>query len=165
MRRLLLGLLSAMALTTLLSAKADYPGMGPDIFDPKVPGELLVDQAFTQAAREKKVVLLFIGTNWCPWSRRIHGLFTSHPAVTALLRERYVLVHIDANTRNDRKRNAALLERFGDPAKKHGIPVFVVISEDGTRFSAKDTAPLAAVSDEETASRILKLLRDALSPQ
>lgn len=72
------------------------------------------------------MVVLF-GANRCPWCRRLHRMFTEDQAILARLHDDFVLVYVDANFRNDRKGNAVVLERYGDPIKKFGLPVLVVL--------------------------------------
>lgn len=137
-----------------LHAAPEYPSMGPDIFDRHIKGEVLIDGAIARAQQEDQRILVLFGANWCPWCRRLHGIFAEAPAILARLRADFVLVYVDANFRNDRKRNAAILERYGDPIKKHGLPVLVVLERDGTQLTTRETNGLAAASDEETVKRI-----------
>ena len=131
-------------------ATPEYRSMGADIFDPKTPGEQLVATAITQAQKEKKHVLLFFGANWCPWCRRLHAALTKDVAIQAELKERFVLVFIDANTRNDKSRNADLLARYGNPTLEFGLPVFVILDRDGKHIGTRETASLSADTDAVT---------------
>lgn len=153
---LFVGLLGIGALA--LHAAPEYPAMGPDIFDQHIKGEVLIDGAIARAQQEDKRILVLFGANWCPWCRRLHGIFAESPAVLARLRAGFVLVYVDANFRNDRKRNAAILERYGDPIKKYGLPVLVVLERDGTQLATQETNGLAAPTDEETVKRITDFL-------
>lgn len=158
MNRLLFGLLLLALFTPTLCAAPEYPRMGPDIFDRQAKGEELVAQAVTRAQREGKRVVLLFGANWCPWCRRLHRAFTDDPGVVAILQRSFVLVHVDANTRNDRKRNAGVIERHGNPLQKHGLPVIVVLEADGGQLTTQETASWAAPADEEVARRVAAFL-------
>lgn len=137
-----------------LHADPEYRAMGPDIFDRQVPGEVLIDQALARAQKEDKRVLVFFGANWCPWCRRLHRLFEEAPALVARLQKEFILVHVDANFRRDKNRNAALLKRYGDPIKQYGLPVLVVLDRDGTQLTTQETNSLAAPTDEETVKQV-----------
>ena len=78
-------------------------------------------------------------------------------AVRQRIQQKFVLVYIDANMRNDRKRNAAVIERYGNPLQ-HGIPVFVVLDREGTQLTTRESQSLAAATDEATAGLIRAFL-------
>ena len=132
--------------------------MGPDIYDPRTKAEDLIAEAVTRATREDKRILLLFGANWCPWCRRLHTALTTNPAVREKLRQKFVLVFVDANTRNDKHRNAAVLEKFGQPTLAHGLPVFVILDREGRQIGTRETASLAADTDAKVAARILAFL-------
>ncbi len=149
---LLVGILSAP-----LGAEPEYKNMGPDIFDRQAKAEEQVDQALARARQENKRVVLLFGANWCPWCRRLHQAFTEAPALRRALQRDFVLVYVDANTRNDKKRNAAVIERYGNPLRL-GLPAIVVLDQDGTKLTTQETASLAAPTDEEVARRVAAFL-------
>lgn len=137
----------------------EYRQMGPDIFDRSAEAEKLITSAIERAARERKRIVLFFGANWCPWCRRLHKAIMGTPEVITLLNEQLILVYVDANTRNDKRRNATTLERFGNPVAKHGLPVLVELESDGTLLAVQETASIAAPSDDEVARRLQALLK------
>ena len=153
--------LTAIFLFALLaiprSPASEYPHMGADIFDPKVDGAKLIEDAIVRAKQEDKRILVLFGANWCPWCRRLHQAVTSAPAVTQKVQQKFILVYIDANTRNDRKRNAAVIERYGNPLQ-YGLPVFVVLESDGTQLTTRESASLAAGTDDATAALVRAFL-------
>ncbi len=164
MRRIVVILLWLAAIPRLLAVAPEYPRMGADIFDPKAPAEELIAAALTRAEREHKRVLLFFGANWCPWCRRLHRVFAAHEDIVSLLNQGFVLVHVDANTRRDKKRNASALARYGNP-QRSGLPVFVVLASDGAQLATQETQSLAAPTDPEVVERLRRFLRDWLPPE
>lgn len=132
--------------------------MGADIFDAKAPAGKLVADAVAQAKREDKKVLLLFGANWCPWCRRLHTALTQNPAIQSRLQQKFVLVYIDANPRNDKQRNAGILKQYGNPIQQYGLPVFVVLDRDGTQLTTRETASFAAETDQKVADRVLSSL-------
>lgn len=137
----------------------EYKSMGPDLFDPRARGEDVIAGALTRAAGEQKRVLVLFGANWCPWTRRLDRLMTTRAAVGEVLRRGYVVAHVDANTRKDKQRNAAVIARYGNPVRL-GIPVFVVLDQDGRQLTTRETQSLAAPTDDEVATRLLKFLQE-----
>lgn len=140
-----------------MRADPEYKLMGQDIFDRQVNGEELVDKAITRAQQEHKRIVLFFGANWCPWCRELHHAFTEDPSILAVLRPSFILVYIDANTRNNTKRNPMMIERYGNPVK-NGLPALVLLDQDGTQLTTQETGPLAGSTDEEVAKRVTEFL-------
>jgi len=136
----------------------EYPRMGPDIFDTRVDGAILISSALSESRASGKRVLLFVSANWCPWTRRLHAILHEPPALQRGLGEHYILVYLDANTRRDRRRNASVLERLGNPQKRLGIPVFVLLDREGNVVSTQETQSFAAPTDSEVAARLLRFL-------
>lgn len=130
--------------------------MGPDIFDARVSGEKLVDAAIAKADAEHKRVLLLFGANWCPWCRRLHRTLEL-PAVAQRVEKSFVLVLVDVNTRNDKSRNAGVLERYGNPIQ-HGLPVFVVLDRTGKQLTTRETQTMTAPTDDEEADKLAAFL-------
>lgn len=131
--------------------------MGPDIFDVQVPGEAMIESALIQAADGNKRVIVFFGANWCPWCRRLHDAFTKEPLVTELLRRHFVLVYVDANFRRDKKRNAELLTKYGNPLRL-GLPALVVLDAKGRQLATQETQSLSDPTDLGVAKKIVAAL-------
>jgi len=124
-----------------LRADAEYPKMGPDIYDVHADGQAQVAAALGRAAAEHKRVILDFGANWCIWCRRLHSTFETDPAVASALGRGFIVVMVDVNTRRGEKRNAGVNETYGNPIQ-HGLPVLVVLGADGKRLTTKDTGEL-----------------------
>jgi thiol:disulfide interchange protein len=138
----------ALVSTAGLCADPEYPPMGPDIYDVHADGEAQIAAAVSIASASHKVILLEFGANWCIWCRRMHTIFETDPGVSQALKDGYVVVMIDVNTRHGEKRNAALIERLGNPTA-HGIPAIVLLDSTGKQLMTKDTGEL---EDGETYS-------------
>ena len=59
------------------------------------------DEAFEQAEREDKLVLLSISASWCHWCHVMDRTTYSNPEVSRILNERFVSVRVDADKRPD----------------------------------------------------------------
>jgi hypothetical protein len=132
-----------LALLVTLSARAgaEYPEMGPDIYDPKADGAVLIAAALKQAKAEQKNVLLEFGANWEPWGRKLeHTLAVETPLATKLSHD-FVVVRLDVNMRHGVKRNDAINSRYGNPIHQ-GLPVLVVLDGDGKQLVTQETGAL-----------------------
>ncbi len=132
--------------------------MGSDVFDVGAPAGKLIADAVAQATHEDKKVLLLFGANWCPWCRRLHRALTQDPATQTRLKQKFVLVPIDVNTRNEKNRNADVLAKYGDPVARFGLPVFVVLDQTGAQLTTRETASLTGGTDQEVATHVLAFL-------
>ena len=112
--------------------------MGPDIYDVRADGSAQIASALARASAEHKRVIVDFGANWCIWCRRLHATFEGDPGVAGALRRGFVVVMVDVNTRRGERRNAGVVERYGNPTA-HGIPVLVVLDADGRRLATQDT--------------------------
>lgn len=83
--------------------------------------------AMTQAAAEKKYVLLIFGANWCIDCRELSANMIK-PPLSDLIRQRYVVVKVDIGNWN---RNLDVVKAWGDPTAK-GIPGVVVADPNGS---------------------------------
>ncbi|MFM1850897.1 MAG: hypothetical protein RIS54_581 [Verrucomicrobiota bacterium] len=135
---------SCLLLGVLLAASAlaaEYPKHGEDIYDPTADANILIADALATAKTEQRHVLLMFGANWCIWCHRLHGRMQSSPEIATALARDYVLVMVDVNTRKGVKRNADVVERYGNPTQ-HGLPVFVVLDTDGQPLVTQETGSL-----------------------
>lgn len=89
------------------------------------------DEAFRKAQAEDKPVLLFLGANWCPGSRRMDETTFSDPEVAGLLDRDYVAVRVDADRRPD------LDERYN----LDGIPTTAFLTPAGSLMAGAAVVP------------------------
>jgi thiol:disulfide interchange protein len=150
--------LAGLALLSSAGLRADpeYPKMGPDIYDVHADASADIAAAIIRAGAEHKRVLLVFGANWCIWCHRLHATFGANAAVAAALDRGFVLVEVDVNTRKGEKRNAAVIERYGNPVQ-HGIPVLVVLDSAGNPLTTKDSGELEE-GDGHSPAKILAFL-------
>jgi thiol:disulfide interchange protein len=150
--------LAALALLPAAGLRADpeYPRMGPDIFDVHADGEAQIAAAIGKAASENRRVLLDFGANWCIWCRRLHATFETDPSVSKALKDGFVVVMVDVNTRNGENRNAGVNEKYGNPIQ-HGIPVLVILESSGKQLTTKDSGDFEE-GDRHSPVKILAFL-------
>ncbi len=75
---------------------------------------------FDQAAREKRLLLVTVVTEWCHWCHVMDEKTWGDPAVASLMDERFVVVRVDADARPD------LAERYAD----FGWPALALLTPD-----------------------------------
>ncbi len=78
------------------------------------------DDVFAKAKAENRFVLLDLGAVWCHWCHVMEEITYRDPAVIALLRSRYIAVHVDQDGRPD------LANRYED----YGWPATIVFNAD-----------------------------------
>jgi thiol:disulfide interchange protein len=139
----LLVVLSAAVLSAAvaLPAEPEYPKMGPDIYDTQADGAALVADAIAQAKATHKRILLDLGANWCIWCRRLKTAFETDPAIKLALADHFVLVFVDVNHRDNKSRNDVLNRYYENPVKE-GLPVIVVLEQDGRQLTTQETGAL-----------------------
>ena len=151
--------LAALALiASTLHAAPEYPQIGPDIYDTNANGADLIAGAIAKAKADNKHVLLSLGTNWCPWCRKLHHTFQTAPAVKERIERDYVLVYVDMNMRRKPARNTDIDRRYGRPLKE-GIPVLLVLDADGKHLVTQETGVLeeGATHDPQKVAAFLDL--------
>ncbi len=85
------------------------------------------DQVFARAQAEHKLVVLDLGAAWCHWCHVMDELTYSDPAVAALLRDNYLAVRVDQDSRPD------LANHYED----YGWPATIVFKWDGTELAKR----------------------------
>ncbi len=96
-------------------------------FNETADAQAEIHAAMTQAAAEKKYVLLIFGANWCIDCRELSANMVKSP-LSDLIRQRYVVVKVDIGNWN---RNLDIVKAWGDPTAK-GIPGVVVADPSGS---------------------------------
>lgn len=64
-------------------------------YDPKRDGELDIARAELEAERLRKKVLVFVGGQWCAPCVALERAFTKSSRLTAILNDRFVVVHVN----------------------------------------------------------------------
>jgi thiol:disulfide interchange protein len=139
--RSLIALAALSLIPAVAHADSEYPKMGGDIFDLHADADSQIASAISAATLEHKNILLDFGANWCVWCHRLHTTFETDPGVAKALKDGFIVVMVDVNNRHGESRNAAVIERYGNPVQ-HGIPVLVVLDSSGKQLTTKDSGEL-----------------------
>ncbi|GMW01722.1 MAG: hypothetical protein AMXMBFR84_28590 [Candidatus Hydrogenedentota bacterium] len=104
------------------------------IYDESGNGRALVDAALKKAQADGKNVLIQFGGNWCGWCHLLQGLFDSNQEIAAVLRESYVLVHLDTRS------NPEVVKAY--VTDMQGVPYLTVLSPDNKVLVNQETGSL-----------------------
>ncbi len=117
---------------------AQEPGAKAKLYNPGANAQQDIDYAVAKAKVEGKHVFLQIGGNWCVWCLRFNKLVTENPELSTLLKQNYIVVHVNYSKEN---KNEEILANLGYP-QRFGFPVFVVLDADGKRIHTQSSAYL-----------------------
>jgi thioredoxin-related protein len=78
-------------------------------------------------------VLLDVGANWCSWCLGLHDLFTRNEKVSAILKQSYQVVYVDAG---HGEKNRDILVFYGLNVKNY--PHLAVLDTDGNLITQQD---------------------------
>lgn len=103
-----------------------------------------IDNALVKAKADGKYVVCQVGGNWCPWCLRFADFAETNEAVSKMIGENFVLIHVNYNPRKAGGEEAAqkaakLMERLDNPAR-FGFPVFVVLDANGKVLHTQDSS-------------------------
>lgn len=146
-----------MTFVAALSAsaqQADVPAVQGETPRPYVEGEDghgPVARAVAQSRSDHRTVVVMFGGNWCIWCRRLDFALTNDPVLAPIVRDHYRFVHVDSRA------NHALDEEMGHPTS-HGVPVLVVLDDDGHPRFTQDTG-LLELGEGHSRTRVEAFLR------
>lgn len=103
-----------------------------------------IDAAVAKAKSEGKFVVCQVGGNWCPWCLRFADFAANDSAVSKVIDENFVYIHVNYNPRKvegPEKMELArkMMERLNHPAR-FGFPVFVLLDEEGKVIHIQDSS-------------------------
>jgi uncharacterized protein len=82
------------------------------------------EATFERAAHEKKFVIVSLQSWWCPWCMTMNRETWSDPAVRAELKDRFIPVYVDQDSRPD------ISQRY----ERWGWPATIIFGPDGTEI-------------------------------
>jgi len=115
---------AAIALLALAPAAVAAGPLYPDVSR----AEADIAAALESAGKSGKRVLVDFGGDWCT-DCKILDINFRKPENAALLRDRYILVHVNVGDRGIDS-NLDVAERYGIPLKK-GVPALAVLDKEG----------------------------------
>jgi thioredoxin-related protein len=142
--KLFLLVLTALLVSSqcLTAQQESAPIMGPrrpGIINPQTPANWVDDfeYAKTQALKKnQKMVLLFTGSDWCIWCKRMAKDFLNTPRFKEMAKSQFIPVYLDFPAKKTmpaklKAQNEKLREEFTVP----GYPTVVILSPKGERLA------------------------------
>ena len=134
-----------VALTALVvMATAQAQTTLKKVYDENVNPIVQIDQAIAKAKTEDKFVVCQVGGNWCPWCLRFADFATNDSAISKVIEDNFVLIHVNYNPRQSEGEEKVLLakemlKRLNNP-ERFGFPVFVVLDQAGNVLHIQDSS-------------------------
>lgn len=111
----------------------------PKPYDPKENAELKIAELVKQAQTENKNIMLQAGGNWCIWCLRFNNYVQTTPELKKIVDDNYIYYHLNYSPDN---KNEKIFAKYGDPGKKFGYPVFIVLDKDGRQIHTQESGVL-----------------------
>ena len=129
---------------TLATLMTQAQSVKKGVYDEQINPMEQIDNALSKANSEGKFVICQVGGNWCPWCLRFADFITADTAISKVIDENFIYIHVNYNPRKSSgekkaEQTAAMLKRLGNPAR-FGFPVFVVLEEDGKVLHIQDSS-------------------------
>ncbi|HEX8814729.1 MAG TPA: thioredoxin family protein [Terriglobales bacterium] len=97
-----------------------------DLYPSNVDANMEIQQALTQAAKDRKHVLLVFGANWC-YDCHVLDKQLASPQVAPVLNKNYEVVNVNVGRGG---KNRDITDRY-EVAINHGIPALTVLDANG----------------------------------
>ena len=142
MKKILMLAVLAASLSLTMSAQTTLKKVYNEDIDPMAQ----IDQALVKAKAEGKFVVCQVGGNWCPWCLKFADFIEKDTAISRLIDENFVYIHVNYNPRKSQgeeklAQGRALMKRLHN-AGRFGYPVFVVLDEEGQVLHLQDSGLL-----------------------
>mgnify|MGYP002627201601 FL=1 len=113
----------------------------PRVYDETIDPMTQIEEAVGRAARSERFVVCQVGGNWCPWCLRFADFVRNDSAISRVIEDNFVYIHVNYNPRkkDNPERAQALMRRLGNPAR-FGFPVFVVLDGQGRILHTQDSS-------------------------
>lgn len=139
MRKFLM--IGLMAMSVMM---ANAQGALKKVYDERIDPMAQIDKALVKAKEESKFVVCQVGGNWCPWCLKFADFVEKDTAVSKVVNDNFVYLHVNYNPRKSadeaaRQKAAQLMQRLNGPAR-FGFPVFVVLDEEGHVLHIQDSS-------------------------
>jgi thiol-disulfide isomerase/thioredoxin len=125
-----------------------------NIYDTSANGSKQISEALALAKKERKLVLLQFGANWCGWCHLLHNLFENDKTVAQELKNNYEVVMLDVTAGH----NKDVDDKYGNPTR-YGLPAIVILDSDGKQLTTKNTSELEA-GDRHDPLKVMAFLKE-----
>jgi len=111
----------------------------PKPYDPKADAEKDIQNLIAKAKKEKKNIMIQAGGNWCIWCLRFNQYVQTTPELKSIVDKNYEYYHLNFSPENE---NKEVFAKYGDPGKKFGYPVFIVLDKNGKMIHVQNSEVL-----------------------
>lgn len=111
----------------------------PKPYHPEDDAEAKIAALVKQAQADNKNIILQAGGNWCIWCLRFNNYVQTTPELKEMVDRNYLYYHLNYSPEN---KNEKVFAKYGDPGKKFGYPVFIVLDKNGKQIHTQDSALL-----------------------
>ena len=125
-------LLLCISLIFAFTANAQVAKVYNETIDPMAQ----IDKALAEAKQSGRFVICQLGGNWCPWCLRFADFIKSDEAVSKVVNDNFVYIHVNYPRKGAAKN---LMDRLGNPSR-FGFPVMVVLNNDGKVIHTQDSS-------------------------
>src|SRR5690606_714920 len=117
-------------------------------YHPEVDAQKDIDSLVNLAAVENKYIIVQAGGNWCIWCLRFNNYIQQNPAVSKLLKDKFLYYHVNYSKEN---KNEAFFTKYAPNGPALGFPFFIVLGKDGKVLKVRESGNLEKDSsyDEE----------------
>lgn len=139
----------------LLSALPFSSGAAERLYPEASRAKADIEAALKEAKAGNKRVIVDFGGDWCT-DCKILDINLKKPENAALLKERFVLVHVNVGDKGI-KENFDVAERYGIPLNK-GVPALAVLEADGRVVYAQKSGEFESMRkmDPQSVNEFLK---------
>ena len=117
-------------------------------YHPEADAQADLDKLLVQAQKENKNIIVQAGGNWCIWCLRFNNYIQQNPAVSKLLKDKFLYYHVNYSKEN---KNEAFFTKYAPNGPALGFPFFIVLGKDGKVLKVRESGNLEKDSsyDEE----------------
>jgi thiol-disulfide isomerase/thioredoxin len=108
----------------------------------------VLKQAYTQAAKENKKVILIFHASWCGWCKKMEASLND-PTCKKMFDDNYVIAYLDVleNPGKENLQNPGAMDTLKKyNADKAGLPFWLILDANGTTLATSEMKPAGAES-------------------
>jgi thiol-disulfide isomerase/thioredoxin len=117
--------------------------------DTPAASDVVMKQAYAQAKKEHKKVLLMFHASWCGWCKKMDASIED-PSCKQLFNDNYVIAHLDVLERPNKLNleNPGSLDQLkAFKGEKSGLPFWVILDDKGKLLADSQVRPAGASLD------------------
>ena len=120
-------------------AAAEEKAKLPKPYNAAENAEARIAELVKQAKAENKNIILQAGGNWCIWCLRFNNYVHTTPELKKIVDDNYLYYHLNWSPKN---KNEKVFTKYGDPGKKYGYPVFIILDKNGKQIHTQESSVL-----------------------